>query len=129
MSRITMGFRQVHLDFHTSEQIPEVASDFDAAEFVETLERAEVNSVTVFAKCHHGMSYYDTKVGVRHPHLKRDLLGEMIEACHARDIRTPVYVSVGQDEWAAEHHADWRRLYADGRLEGPGAFGAWWRPL
>ena len=40
-------FRQVHLDFHTSEQIPGVGSEFDPARFVETLRRAAVNSITV----------------------------------------------------------------------------------
>jgi alpha-L-fucosidase len=53
--------RQVHLDFHTSPFIPDVAADFDAEEFVSTFQRAHVNSVTVFAKCHHGMCYYPTK--------------------------------------------------------------------
>ena len=88
-------FRQVHLDFHTSPHIPEVGVDFDPDEFVGTLQAAHVNSVTVFGRCHHGYSYYPTKVGTVHPHLKRpDLLGEMIEACHKAGIRVPIYVTV-----------------------------------
>src|SRR5947209_12324898 len=54
-------FRQVHLDFHTSEQIPGVGSEFDPARFVETLQRAAVNSITLFSRCHHGMIYHDTQ--------------------------------------------------------------------
>ena len=70
--------RQVHLDFHTSPWIPDVASEFEASEFARTFRKANVNSVTIFAKCHHGMSYYPTKVGTMHPALKsRDLMGEM----------------------------------------------------
>src|SRR5579875_4033522 len=96
--------RQVHLDFHNSPLIPDVGRDFDADAFAATLADARVNSVTCFAKCHHGMSYYPTKVGVVHPSLRRDLLGEQIEACHRRGIRVPVYVAVVWDEWAADHH-------------------------
>ena len=62
-----LAFRQVHLDFHTSGDIPDVGADFDPQEFVATLQRARVNSVTCFAKCHHGYSYYPTDVGVPHP--------------------------------------------------------------
>jgi hypothetical protein len=112
---VSHPFRQVHLDFHTSPQIPEVGVDFDPVEFVCTLQAAHVNSVTVFGRCHHGYSYYPTKVGTVHPHLKRpDLLGEMIEACHEAGIRVPVYVTVVWDELAWATHPEWRQLAPDG---------------
>ena len=57
---LSMPFRQVHLDFHTSELIPGVADSFDPDEFASTLAAAHVNSVTCFARCHHGYLYYDT---------------------------------------------------------------------
>jgi hypothetical protein len=31
-----------------------------------------IDSMTIFAKCHHGYSYYPTGVGTVHPHLKFD---------------------------------------------------------
>ena len=95
-------FRQIHLDFHTSPHIPDVGAEFDAEEFAQTLADARVNWVTVFGKCHHGMSYYPTKVGVVHPSLQFDLLGGQIEACRKRDIVTPVYISVRVDQHMAE---------------------------
>ena len=49
--------RQIHLDFHTSPDIPDVGADWDPDHFAQTLTRARVNSVTLFATCHHGMSY------------------------------------------------------------------------
>src|SRR5438034_761106 len=60
-----LAFRQVHLDFHTSGEIPGVGEAFDPDAFVATLQAAGVNSITCFAKCHHGLSYYPTEVGVR----------------------------------------------------------------
>jgi hypothetical protein len=113
--------RQVHLDFHTSPHIPEVASEFDAAEFAGAFRRARVNSVTIFAKCHHGYTYYPSAIGTPHPSLApgRDLLGEQIVALHRADIRCPIYLTVGWDALAAQNHPEWRALYRDGR------FGDW----
>ena len=53
-------FRQIHLDFHTGEHIPNIGSEFDPEEFAATLERARVDSITCFARCHHGWIYFDT---------------------------------------------------------------------
>ncbi len=43
---IDLRFRQIHLDFHTSEAITGIGSDFDADEFGATLDSAHVNSIT-----------------------------------------------------------------------------------
>lgn len=119
--------RQVHLDFHTSPDIPDVGADWDADLFIHTLTEARVNSITVFAKCHHGMNYYPTKIGPVHPALKFDLLGEQVEACHRAGIRCPIYVSVGWDESAAARHPEWRQLAADGKLVGAGPLEPGWK--
>jgi hypothetical protein len=107
--------RQVHLDFHTSPFISDVASEFDARSFARTFKEAHVNSVTVFAKCHHGMCYYPTRTGTPHPALKgKDLLGEMIEALHLEGIRAPIYTTVAWEEDVAQKHPEWRQLRTDG---------------
>ena len=51
--------RQVHLDFHTSPHIEGVGAAFDPDHFAATLAAAHVDSVTCFARCHHGWIYYD----------------------------------------------------------------------
>jgi hypothetical protein len=111
-------FRHIHLDFHTSPLIPDIGKDFDAQEFVATLQKAFVNSIAVFAKCHHGMSYYPTKVGVKHPHLNRDLLGEMAAACKQAGIRVIAYTTVTWDEYMATQHPEWRQVDETGKLVG-----------
>lgn len=113
-----LRYRQIHLDFHTSEHIPGIGSQFDAEAFVATLKQSHVNSITLFAKCHHGWSYYPTKVGAPHPNLSRpDLLGEMIAACNAADIETPIYLSVQWDERTARLHPEWRVMKANNHLD------------
>jgi hypothetical protein len=113
---VASRFRQIHLDFHTSELIPDVGAGFDADTFAGTLADARVNWVTLFAKCHHGMSYYPTKAGTMHPSLKFDLLGEQVEACRKRGIVTPAYISVRLDESNVHAHPEWIVNMKDGKL-------------
>jgi hypothetical protein len=108
-------FRQIHLDFHNAPSIPDIGADWDADRFVATLKRAHVNSVTVFAKCHHGMCYYPTAVGTPHPALQFDLLGQQLDTLHGAGIRAPIYVSVMWDVAAAEQHPEWRVIDTEGR--------------
>lgn len=107
--------RQVHLDFHTSPDIPGIGADWNAGHFIDTLRRARVNSITVFAKCHHGMNYYPSQIGPVHPSLEFDLLGAQIEACHQAGIRAPIYLSVVWDVSASERHPEWRQVGLDGK--------------
>ena len=110
MSEPDLRYRQIHLDFHTSGDIPGIGSAFDPDAFADTLARAGVNSVTCFARCHHGYLYYDSKAHPElvHPHLaQRDLLRAQIEACHKRDIRVPIYTTVQWDQLTAEARRDW----------------------
>ena len=122
----TFPMRQVHLDFHTSPDIPDVGADWNADEFIATLKEARVNSITVFAKCHHGMNYYPSKVGPVHPSLKFDLLGEQIEACHRAGIRAPIYLTVAWDVSAAQRHPEWLQVDIHGKQVGPGPLEPGW---
>ena len=112
--KAVLPWRQVHLDFHTSEHVPEVGTRFDAAAFAARLSAAHVDSIVLFAKCHHGWSYYDTQVGARHPNLGFDLLRAQVDACTAAGIGTVLYLSVGWDERAARAQVDWRQVAPDG---------------
>lgn len=101
-----LPFRQVHLDFHTSEKIKGIGSKFDKTSFQDALKMGYVNSITIFAKCHHGWGYNNSETNERHPELEFDLLGKMIEACHEIGVRTPIYLSAGLDEKMARRHPE-----------------------
>ena len=124
--------RTIHLDFHTGPDVPDVGHDFDPERFADRFARAHVDSVTVFAKCHHGMLYYDTDRPERHPGLPRDLnlLEQQVEALHARGIRAPIYLSVQCDEWAADQHPDWVAMDGMSQIKwGNDRFEAGWQIL
>lgn len=112
-----LRFRQIHLDFHTSQYIPNVGVDFDKQSFAKSLKAAHVNSITCFARCHHGYLYYPslTDPDKIHPNLKnKNLLIEQIEACHQEDIKVPIYTTVQWDALAAEEHPEWLAVDGEG---------------
>lgn len=110
-----LRFRQVHLDFHTSPAIPGIGSSFDRKQWQDTLKAGHVDSITAFAKCHHGWSYHETKVGKMHPHLDFDLLRAQFDASKEIDVNVPIYLSAGLDNCITEEHPEWQEIGFDGR--------------
>jgi len=114
----TMRFRQVHLDFHTSGDIPEIGKKFDKRHWQNTLKDAAVDSITCFSLCHHGWSYHPTKVGTMHPHLDFDLLRAQIDASHEIGVNVPVYLTAGFNNVASGFSPAWREIDFEGRYAG-----------
>ena len=102
--------RCVHLDFHTSPDIENIGANFNKAEFTKMVKDAKVDLMTVFAKCHHGYSYYPTKIGTVHPHLKFNLLKEEIEAIHDAGAKAPIYITMGWSKLDADEHPEWHQI-------------------
>ncbi len=116
-----LRFRQVHLDYHTSEHIEGIGADFDPDEFGDTLVKAAVDSITVFGRGHHGWTYYESKKFPErvHPHLaNKNLLAQQIEACHKRNIRAPIYLTVQWDNYSYREQPDWMVIDPTGKLNG-----------
>ena len=113
-----LSFRQVHLDFHTSECIDGIGSAFSKEQFQEMLKVGHLSSITVFSKCHHGWAYHPSQANEIHPGLKFDLLQAQIEAAHEIGVKTPVYLSAGYDEKLIRRHPDWFNVFrdADGKI-------------
>ncbi len=105
---------QVHLDFHTSPDIKGIGSKFDKEKFQEALRLGNVDSITVFAKCHHGHCYYPTEVSTMHPNLDFDLTGAMVDAAHEVGVRAPIYITAGWSYLDSENHPEWIALNKDG---------------
>ncbi|MDF7824750.1 beta-galactosidase trimerization domain-containing protein [Pontiellaceae bacterium B12227] len=113
-----LRFRQIHLDFHTSPAIPDIGVGFDKQQWQDTLKKGHVDSITTFASCHHGWSYYDTKVGKRHPNLDFDLLRAQFDASKEIDVNVPIYLTAGVHSRLAEEHPEWREVSAEGSFSG-----------
>ena len=101
-----LPFRQIHLDFHTGDFMPDVGSEFSEEDFEKALTEGHINSITLFSKCHHGWSYHPTDVNAMHPTLKTDLLGRQLAVCEKLGVRTQIYISAGLDERMANAHPE-----------------------
>ena len=115
-----LRYRQIHLDFHTSQQLTNIGGEFDAAAWAQQLVDAHVDSITCFARGHHGMIFYETEAHPerRHPRLQCNLLAQQIEAAHSRDIRVPVYTTIQWDYYTAQEEPQWLQVAADGSIQG-----------
>lgn len=111
-----MRYRQVHLDFHTSEHIKGIGEKFNKKQFQDALKLGHVDSITLFAKCHHGWGYFPSETIPMHPYLGFDLLGAQIGAATEIGVSNKIYVSAGFDERLAVEHSDWLVRKKDERL-------------
>ena len=102
--------RCVHLDFHTSPDIMGVGEKFNKEKFTKTIKDAKVDLVTVFAKCHHGYTYYPSKLAPMHPGLSFNLLKEEIEAIHEAGAKAPIYITAGWCKKDADEHPEWHQI-------------------
>ena len=115
-----LRYRQIHLDFHTSQQLTNIGGEFDAAAWAQQLVDAHVDSITCFARGHHGMIFYETPANPerRHPSLQCNLLAQQIEAAHSRDIRVPIYTTIQWDYYTAQEKPQWLQVACDGSIQG-----------
>jgi len=102
-------------DNHTMPACPDVGETFDAETFTDRIKRCGVDYLTFHARCNLGMAYYNTKIGIRHPSLKYDLLGKLADACQRKGIALTVYLNGGISSAEGLEHRDWTTLYFDGR--------------
>lgn len=125
MADFQVPFRQIHMDFHTSEAVNSVGELFDPEEFAKTLKDAYVNYCAVFARCHHGYLYYESEIHKNLIHPKLNYVGMLeaqIKALKKEGIRVPVYTTVQWDHFNYMKHPEWRIINADGGTVG-------WKPL
>lgn len=116
--------RKVHLDMHLPEDAPGMFERFDAHDYVRTLVDANVNSVVIFAHCHHGNCYYDTRVGHKHARLDFDYVREVADECRRRDVAVLAYFSCAWNHRDGELHPEWTQRDAGGNPRPHPKF--WW---
>jgi len=113
------AWRRAVIDMHIPDWDEKFLSEFNADEYVKRLVTSRAQSIVCYAQSHAGLFNYPTKIGQQHRGLKgRDIVAEMIERCHQKNIAVVLYVSVIHDRWAADQHPDWRPVNAAGQSYG-----------
>lgn len=101
-------WRKIHLSIGGDPTDTGVGADFDVDEFAKTLRTAAVDSLVFPAKNIDGYCYYPSEIGPVHPGLATpDLLGGVVEACRAADVKIYPYYSYAWDEYLADLHPEW----------------------
>ena len=108
--------RAVHFDFHNMPGIDNFAEDFDAKEFAATLKDANVDYINMFARCNVGFSYYDTKIGIKYPTLKSNMLKDCIDECHKNQIGVSAYINGGVNHQVCINHPEFMKINKIGQV-------------
>ena len=106
--------RALFFDFHTMPANPDVGKGFDMEAITDRFLEIGAEYVVFPARCNLGTAYYDTKIGIKHAALERDLLTELATACHRKGIRISAYINGGLSHEEGLRRREWLVLRADG---------------
>lgn len=106
--------RKILVDYHTPEFIKNATKDFDAKEWIKLFKQSGANAGVFFSKCHHGNSYYNTKIGHKHDKLDGDMLADLVREARKEDMKIFVYYSVCWDKRAASSSPDYVQRKSNG---------------
>jgi hypothetical protein len=112
--------RKIHFDMHTPGDVENVGRDFDPQAFAQAVKETGAEAVSYFSCCTYGWSYYPTRVGLAHPHLKRDVFGDGVKALKREGLRVIAYYAIDAiPAPLGERHIEWCHCGPDGvpRLE------------
>jgi hypothetical protein len=103
------------VDTHIPDWDPRLLSEFDSADYVDTIARAGFQSLMQYAISCAGLCLWRTKIGTLHRGMRgRDYFGEVMEACKGRGLYRVAYFHVIWDNHAFETHPEWRFQPAEG---------------
>ena len=102
---------------HHSPDPPVVNFDkLNAEECERFLKEANIDHVMVYTKDHWGNSYYDTKVGKKHPALgERDWIAEIKPVLEKLNIEFTAYYCFEYDSYITKAHPEWSCMTKDGQ--------------
>ncbi len=118
--KLTETYRHYCFDFNwvdTLDRTGKPLSDYSklsAAVQIRALQEMHANSLMVFTMSISGYTFYDSKVGERHPTLTYDYLKEMIRLGHQRGIAMELYVPTMWADRLIQKNPSWGVRKADG---------------
>jgi hypothetical protein len=101
------------IDFHNPGN-EKIGEEFDARKMIATLVESGIDTVTLFSKDNYGHSYYDTKIGFKHPGLDFDFFGELVKEAKKNGLHVMVYHALNYEYIAGLKNNDWIVTAKDG---------------
>ena len=117
------SYRRNLIDMHIPDWNADFFSEFDAAQYVEMLKKANVDTAYIYATSCVGLCNFPTKIGKMHAGLKgRDVIREITDGCRKAGIRPVLYIN-NWSKWAYDTYPEWRGIAPDGRQSAEYMFG------
>lgn len=110
-------YRRHLLDMHIDDWNEEFLSRFSPEEYVNNLQKANVNYAMIYLQSHAGLCYWPTKTGHIHKRFEAqpDLIRRVVDGCHAKGIKVIGYYSLIYNTREHDAHPDWRMLQSNGK--------------
>ena len=120
MSAYQRGWRRMLVDMEIPGWDVRFLREFDPVAKADLYAEAGLSAVMFSCKALTGLCFWPTEVGEMHPGIGgRDVVGETAAALRERGIAGCAYYSVIYDNWAHEHHPEWRVESRVKRTSGP----------
>ena len=113
--RYRTAYRGYLIDHHSPDPPVITLDRLDPKEYETFFREANISSLMLYCKDHWGNSYYNTKVGKKHPGLgDRDWIRELREVLRRCNIEFNAYYCLEYDTYAPVAHPEWAIQKADG---------------
>ena len=107
-------YRGYLIDHHSPDPPVVTLDKLDTEEYERFFKEAHINSLMLYCKDHWGVTYYDTKVGKRHPGLKENWVARLKPVLGKLGIEFNAYYSLEYDSYAPKAHPEWSTRKSDG---------------
>ena len=99
--------RYIHIDAGPLGKSSKIYDGFNVENAAQMQLDAGAQAVIYFAKCLNGYSYYPTKIGMTHPGLKIDFVGEFTKELKKRGIKCIAYFYPSRERKHQMGHLEW----------------------
>ena len=110
------SYRGYLIDHHSPDPPVVTLENLDPDEWERFIEEANINHLMLYCKDHWGSSYYNTKIGRKHPGLKdKDWVGTIVPILRKHGIEFNAYYCFEYDTYAPKAHPEWAVRRKDGQ--------------
>jgi hypothetical protein len=103
------------IDFQFSDIDPETMKNADAEKLAEQTAETGADSLMVYAITASGIALYKSQFAPKFKNLPDDFLGDLLDACHKRKLKTVLYHPLGFQRILDVDHPDWAMLDDQGK--------------
>jgi hypothetical protein len=110
-----LGYKIYILDFQNSDLDPDTLKLADAEKFGDAMVEMGIETALVYANNVFGLTFFKSQYAPKLKNVSDDFVGEWLEACRKRKIKTVLYHSVYWQEWLALRKPEWTMHDREGK--------------